>query len=387
MTRSLAALVLLASLASAQSVYIVDQAAGPGAFSTEIQPAIDAAANLDIVLVRNGADYVPFTLFGKSLTIIAEAGAHPRVWPSRISGLHSYDRVVVSGIEFFHLTLSDCAGPVWLEGCSTVPSLIWAPGMEAPLGVTNCASVALRDCAIHSWNGYSFPTGALSATNSNVSAWDSSFYGGNGPDFDFYAPAGSPAAHVIGGSLFVSGCVFRGGDGGTYYGPPGTNVHGTNGGDGIVASVQVVILDSLISGGSGSVAPGGNGSPGSPIVGTAPMLLGAFARSFSVTSPVRESHVATFSLGGAPGEWAGIFYSFAPCAFFPMLTFGGVDVVELAGASSLLLVNGTVGVPIGNLPTSVGGVTFFAQSVFFDPALTHVEIGPPASLIILDASL
>ena len=61
---------LLAAGASAQSVFVVAPVAGPGVFSTDIQPAVDAAANGDLVLVRAGT-YFGFTIDGKGVSVVA----------------------------------------------------------------------------------------------------------------------------------------------------------------------------------------------------------------------------------------------------------------------------------------------------------------------------
>jgi pectin methylesterase-like acyl-CoA thioesterase len=65
---------LLAAGASAQSVFVVAPVAGPGVFSTDIQPAVDAAANGDLVLVKAGT-YSGFTIDAKGVSVIADAGA------------------------------------------------------------------------------------------------------------------------------------------------------------------------------------------------------------------------------------------------------------------------------------------------------------------------
>src|SRR5262245_13532469 len=65
---------LLGSAASAQAVFVVAPAPGPGVFSTEIQPAIDAAVAGDLVLVKSGA-YAGFTIDGKGVSVVADAGA------------------------------------------------------------------------------------------------------------------------------------------------------------------------------------------------------------------------------------------------------------------------------------------------------------------------
>src|SRR5262245_52936976 len=67
-----AALLGLAGALGAQQTWVVDQALGPGADFDQIQPAVDAAAPGDVILVRQGL-YEPVHV-QKGLTITAEAG-------------------------------------------------------------------------------------------------------------------------------------------------------------------------------------------------------------------------------------------------------------------------------------------------------------------------
>src|SRR5262245_20334465 len=69
-----ASAILLATGASAQSVFVVASVPGPGVFSTDIQPAVDAAADGDVVLVKAGA-YSGFTINAKGVSVVADAGA------------------------------------------------------------------------------------------------------------------------------------------------------------------------------------------------------------------------------------------------------------------------------------------------------------------------
>src|SRR5262245_39676927 len=69
-----AAMALLASSLAAQPVHLV----GPGGFA-QIQAAINAAANGDVIVIQGGT-YLPFTLT-KDLTLTAAPGATVDVQP------------------------------------------------------------------------------------------------------------------------------------------------------------------------------------------------------------------------------------------------------------------------------------------------------------------
>ncbi len=76
-TAPLATALLLSLAANAQSVLVVDLQGGPGSQFTQIQPAIDAAAPNDTIVVRPAVGPAPYRGFrvDKPLRIIGEPGA------------------------------------------------------------------------------------------------------------------------------------------------------------------------------------------------------------------------------------------------------------------------------------------------------------------------
>src|SRR5262245_16335265 len=101
---------LLASSAAAQSVFVVAPAPGPGVYATDIQPAIDAAANGDVVLVKPGA-YSTFTITGKGVSVIADTGANVVV-----NGLVFVSNVGASQFALIQglTTFGDTASPAFI---------------------------------------------------------------------------------------------------------------------------------------------------------------------------------------------------------------------------------------------------------------------------------
>ena len=67
---------LVAPIAAQVQVHTVDD--DPGADFADIQPAIDAAAAGDVVVVYDG-DYTNFTMSGKGVSVIGDEGALVRV--------------------------------------------------------------------------------------------------------------------------------------------------------------------------------------------------------------------------------------------------------------------------------------------------------------------
>ena len=118
----------------AQSVWVVDKAGGAGSQFTNIQGAIDAAADRDIVLVKSGA-YGSFTINGKGLVIVGDTNAEitfpvsasePSGPTATITGTAPWQPVVLRGlgevvsfpVSSLSLSASGCAGPVWIEDCA-----------------------------------------------------------------------------------------------------------------------------------------------------------------------------------------------------------------------------------------------------------------------------
>jgi hypothetical protein len=287
-----------------QAVWVVDDGGGPGVNFTDIQPAIAAAADGDVVLVREGT-YSPFTLSGKGLRILGEGPgttvvssgttffgnvitavtdipASSRVWieglqftaPFSLGLLHH--RVVVSGATTratlsqvvvapaslaantdpnpvqpaltvdgseVHLYSSDVTGYVG-KGCFCVLSPPLVPG-GAGLGLKNGARVHVASSQIQGGAG-----------GSGSSLGGSFFPSPGGPGITVESGAGGLSF------LWVANSLVRGGNAGvnTFSG-----ANPTFGGAGLKADSSVVRVSgdasTLLQGGNGSgmVGPGGTG--------------------------------------------------------------------------------------------------------------------------------
>src|SRR5262245_21007020 len=333
------------SVADTQQVWIVGPP-GPGVFSPTLQPAIDAATSGDVVLVKPGAVNSPWAISGgKSLSIIGESGGAVFVGPGSVSQVPTSGRVMLRGLglvaqaSFSMLSLADSSGPIWLEDCFVSTNTFGAPGSQPVMRVSECASVTLQNCTVVGTPGNFPPTEAFASNGSNLSLFDCTIRGAQGPDFSSDGPLfhGATAAVIKGGLFFASGCLFLGGQGGNYVccGPPTTM--GEPGGNGLELHGPAYLLDCTMEGGAGSSGPAGFGPAGTPLTGTSPSLLPGPARHYSVTSPVREQQLMSFTLRGVPGENGAIFYSADPMIGLLSPGFGGVFVASLSGAETLLL--------------------------------------------------
>lgn len=409
-----AILALLAAPAGAQQVLVVAPSPGPGVFATAIQPAVDAAADGDVILVKTGS-YAGFLITAKSLTVAADAGATVAI-ASQVSvfGLAAGQRVALRGLQIrlplpdtsstsgvAAATATNSAGPIWFEECAIEGGGAYAKTpWPASLAIFGCASVALERCFVRGglrWtSGLSWGAVGLNTTNSNVYVHDSAILGGDAPPFALsqFHPAGGEGIHNAGGFLYLSGSLVSGGRGGDV---SQAGSAGGDGGDGIVAQGVTVALDTFFLGGAGGsggpgAAAGAVGSPGVVIGGSFAALPGA-ARHFATTSPAREQQVSTWTAGGAPGELAAAIVAPAPDVGALLQPFAGPLLVAAAGASVLPLgalpPSGvvTVPLPIPDLPPSLLGGTLFVQSFFVDVPLASVRLGPVSAVLLLDASL
>jgi hypothetical protein len=383
---------LLAAGASAQAVFVVAPVAGPGVFATDIQPAVDAAVNGDLVLVKAGS-YSGFTINGKGVSVVADAGAAVVTNGSLfVENIAPSQRVLLQGLTVHGgssiqaILTQNSPGAIWIESCTaTGGTLVSGPGIVA-VAANSCPSVVIQRCLMTGGNAVSAGTvdmggPALHVANSGVAVADSQGFGGVGA-----APPtggggfGGSGLRVLTGFAFASGSDFHGGAGAA---PVPPSFPGGVGGAGINTGTSVTTLQ--------CTAVGGPGFPdGAPIVGSVTTLAGA-AEHFSISSPVREGQTTTIAAGGVPGETAWLLFSPSPSPIKLLLPFKGTLVLP-AGATAFTLgvipASGTLSTPVvmPNLPAGLQSATVWCQSIFFPPS-AHAVIGPASALVILDAAL
>ena len=310
------------------SVFVVD-ASGGGDF-TQIQPAIDASASGDTVLVRAG-DYrfqvSQLLIQGKGISLIAD-GSDVNIDPILIMGIPATNRVVVRGFALVEpwllgagISISGASGDVWIEACTAIGAeglggwgCTSVPGDPAAV-VQSSSSVTFVACRLAGGRGANEfiggPVGSSSASDggngaqvvdSRIAFVSCDVVGGDGGNGDFCSPAGSggAGASLTNSHTLFSGDFVTGGDGGEAQG---------DGGTGVVLDVTSTaqVLDTAFVAGS----PGSSGQPGDDVddPGSGVVLFSGPAKQTLFSSPVREGESTVLSFEGVPGDRVLLFSS------------------------------------------------------------------------------
>lgn len=429
--RSCAVLLLLGPAASAQSVWLVDDAPGVGVDFTSIQAAVDAAADGDVIVARSGLYLESVQVTGKSLVLCAELGQALSVnilGTFTVSGLAASQSFVMRGVAVVPqgaaaLTAVGCDGPVWIERCNlwggsgdnSYASTTQADSFPAAL-VSDCDEVVLAHCTLRGAQGPDLVdqllqgvTGAggdalVVELGARVSLFACELLGGDGGSSLVQAPfagaGGGSGAVLAAGTVLASGCTVRAGAGGAGSSNGAMCAGGGDGGDGLrlpPGSTATLRVHDL------SYAPGASGAAGGAACsagaagedvdqdgGTVLALPGA-ARRLETSTPVREGESVLLWASGAPGEVvvAGLA---AAQGDIPLDAFGGTLVID---PSFVLLPLGVVPasgtllsfVPIG----PAASPTTLARSIYVQTA--HVDatfalwLGHASALLLLDETL
>ena len=356
------ALLALAAPTYGQQVLRVDELGTGGAF-LDVQLAIDAAGDGDIVLVADGT-YGGFTIDGKGVQVFAESGAAPVIkGPMLVSNLQSNQAAALHGlshenyapISFFTPTplapiieVRDCLGSVHIQDCDLTSTLsIFNPNSPGGILVGDSSEVVIEDTLLNSLDGASVGDGprlfALLVENSNVYAYGCTIVGPRGAVFrdedDFLVVddlPGSPAILMVGGTALLVDCQVTGGSGSN--GTP-TAFFGGGGTCGPTGPAAPAIL--MLSGDSNPLvetiattfSPGVQGdtamlflSPGmfqvcsggpaatlaTRIVAGSLVDLPLSARSLSTTPVARPGESKSLTLNAEPFDLAWIFFSLDP---------------------------------------------------------------------------
>lgn len=302
-------------------LWVVDKAGGPGADFTEIQPAIDAAADGDTILVHGGS-YGAITIDGKGLTLVADSGAFATTGAVVVRNLAAGSDVVVRALQLKEALLEANAGTVLLEAIDIgVPFLCGEFTSSGGKGLTvnACPDVVVV-------RGRFLPSGAnpgIAAANSGLHLYDCDVQGGR--PGGFVAAVGSDGVSLTDTFLFASGGRFIGGCGG--FGAGLTS----SGGDGGVALRRIggavpQLLGTELIGGHGECCAdfpfcGSCGATGAKSVGGYALVAG-FPRSYILASPAAGGGSTALNYDGQPGD---LVFSVIALASAPLF------VPELAG--------------------------------------------------------
>lgn len=412
----------LTPLSTARADVLVVDAAGGAAF-TQIQDAVDAAQDGDVVLVRYGT-YARVTITGKGVQVARHpTSARPRV----VGGILVSDTlvshtVVLAGLDVVGdayvnghgvaLRLDTARGPVRVEDCSLLghlyqlPSKVGHPACQAvealdlslvrstlqggpgkddtddghggsALELGRGCNVAVHDCHLSGGRGGSDSIG------------HSFYYAGIGGDaLRLDAEAGAPSRVIVAGSELVGGKGGDGGDNFPQWPPPGSGGNGLH----LLGHGSAWVLDSTLLGGAAGVS--GFGVPGLPEVicpttCTATDLAGS-ARELVGTTPAYAGGQAPLSIRGLPGDQAYLLVSDGAAfdLMLPTMPWSGPVLVAfpLLKRASLGVVpsSGVLGVPL-TLP-GLGGLesrTYFLQLIARD-AGGALWAGGPSTLVAVD---
>jgi hypothetical protein len=406
-------LLLVPALAPASpaqfQVHTVDSN-GPADFA-QLQPAIDAAAAGDLILLAPGG-YEPAVLDGKGLAIVADGGFPAVIDTTGTFGVPITDPILtvrnvpadqaclIAGLTVFsgaagpvgNLLVEDCAGPVWLQ------SMFLDSYGTTSLAVQASSSLVMVDGTAQTNLFPPLPDGtpvqgpgARIEQGSAVWSYGSAFTGSHGaflppgsPDL-LHAPPGGQGAVVSdstirawesqvsgssGGSNASHGCLF-GADGGA-----GLEISG--------ASASAFFADGSPDGGfPGLFDPGCAWPPqmGPDIDGDPAAVTTATGVTRGLTAPMLAQVGETIELGlsGSTGESAWLFMSNLPGASGEV---GGVD-LHLQVSSLLLLAavpmtsdELTLDVLVPHLPVGVEGVVVPLQAVFLGGAAGRQASNP-----------
>ena len=434
LTRTVLAWLLLTAVPAFADVLIVD-ATGSGDF-TDLQPAVDAAADGDTILVRTGT-YLGFAVSQKSLTVVAEPGAAVDVARSvRVRKLTAGQTVVVIGLRVRGkaqgpnirpgAVLLDDQGAVRFEECVLIgvdkgPFFASNPAgvgahLEAAQDVVfsnctirggqliGCCAPSFCSCLTCGYDQFMGPNprgGGILATTSRLAVFDTLSFGGHGEhDVALDASSGGDAATLIDSELFVQGSLLAGGDGGDSAGI--STATGGNGGAGLalsgpLGSTATLVEVTLTGGTAGEGSPGlvqcVHGCSGADLViqaGSQSLALPGLARSLDLTATATEGTAHPLTFEGEPGDEVFLFISPTAKLEAPHPLFVG----QLALGLPLLrrLKMGTIdasgqlvaSVPVPAVPDGEAQ-NLYVQPLFVDLLGTAV-LGTPRTLVVLDSN-
>lgn len=412
------ALIVLVSVANAGNVLVVSPTL-PGAF-TEIQAAVSAAQDGDLLLVKSGT-YGPVDIDDKALAIVEDSGSDAHVVGGvRVANLASARSVVLSGLRvngevpgsIDGLVIANDAGSVRAIGCSFegrfTPSGVGLPVCIVSMGAraSSGLDVAFIECTLTGGRGQSDGGHGLYVVSSNVALYDCTLAGAQGASSDWFCTGygdgdtggfGLSCEDVFASApstIIAVRSTAQGGQGG-YGGHTGT--FGGNGGSGFATWCSSILfrrLECSFTGGAAGLGPGGNGFPGAALEwcpGTLPRAFPGLARRLTATRVVRENGVATLQYDGQPGDQVELRVTY-DTGFTLVEGLRGVKLtrqpkpdlvlpVGTIGASGTLSVNW----PLADLGAGVQSRIVFLQAVFTDTN-GQSTLSSPAIVSVLDQS-
>src|SRR5712671_2671002 len=201
--RGLAVLLLVASLPA--QTFIVDVNNGPGTNFTQIAAAVPAVPDGSTLLVRAGS-YMSFAINGKGLTILCDPGVAV-TGAVTVNGTLAQQSFVLRALTWpttsiagpYLLELTNCAGPVLLEGLVT--PLVRCIGCARAVNAANCRQLMVRSCSL----------GGTTTMTDCVAVIEGGFLAGD--SYQLYTQNGGVGLDVTRGVVQAVGTTISGGDG------------------------------------------------------------------------------------------------------------------------------------------------------------------------------
>lgn len=423
MRHSLTALALaFPTLVTGQgSVWTVDDDA-PADFAS-IQLAVDAAADGDAVLVRDGI-YSGFTIDAKGLLILGDTTGTARVEQSsfgsdpvvEVLNLAADQVVTLMGLEvealpgFFSageaVKVVGCLGPVWIEDCELSGRGLLAAVRISESSAAVIARSTLLGIVSEAPLGLGWSDG-LYSDDSNTFVYDSDLTGADGaggPCGDELecgdATRSGHGASIWGGSMYVSGSVLGGGTGsdgetGCIFQTMGDGAAGGNGISlsGAVPSVVELLDTSLLFGlggdGAGVCSDGADGTPSFVAAGSTLVETAGVARSLSSTTPVREGETTDLVFAGAEDDFV---FGVASTSALGLALPGYHGPLAVGVPFNLVTVGSlpvsgevTISLTMDPLPVGWDHLVRYLQALHVTPGL-EAFLSAPTALVVLDDS-
>lgn len=418
---------LLCGSVAAQAPTHVWKVGGGGTAFADVQAAVDAASDGDLILIRSGT-YPAFQAIDKAVSLLPALGASVTLsGECRIEALSAGKLQLLGNLNC--QTYSNSFTPALLlrfnEGAVLLRNATFTGTMHkvSVLKLMESKIVVVDACTVYGANNslwYGHGGSGLFARRSNVASSRSVFVGGNGgsiPNCDSWywgydGGDGGDAYECPEGFLFDAGSTFRGGNGGEpgpddydpltgIYTPAGT---GGDGGSGIILgsipptalNPRVERLSTTTAGGlaGGFGGCGYLGSAGSAVLvhnGSQSTLTGT-KREITLQSLAHESTLIPFTASGASGERVYVMLSQSPDFQFDAALFGCRIQKQPMLTTSLAV--GTI--PASGLlqtqlavrrlrPGDEAG-TFIVQALFVSPA-GSVQISNATAIALVDTSV
>ena len=213
----------------ANKVWVVAPS-GPADFS-QIQPAVDAASDGDTILVKPGS-YPGFTIDDKALSVVGDTGAlFHALGTISVRNLSAGKTAVLGNFITWAasspaMRVRNSTGSVRVQAAQFGVTSFQTSSPTAAVEILSCGDVFLTACSLTGADGAPNVNGSvarpggngMTADASNVAIYDCTLQGGRGGNGGNQlwgsGAAGGNGCRVMGGFVFASNSVIRGGQGG-----------------------------------------------------------------------------------------------------------------------------------------------------------------------------